>query len=346
MKKFIASVVTLVLVLSLSLVALVACNKDEDAKASNSEVLGTAVAVAAQYAGASASTAAESEEGFNAGVNISIGDGEASLTAGASVKGLGAIIAPVLENTINKVDLFLGENGISVAKVDSDDQNYSEKYAVTITYIDEETAETKTEEYALYVNLSEGAELEGKKDYTFDAKVVLSQYAQFEFSGTATFDTSKDTMVFALGVEAGAGTAGASASVKAWATKNGSIVVELGASASDAESVGANATVSIELGKLSDNSYGAVLTISGNATVASYGVDFTFVANVSANSADNAGEFAINANLNANGTLPVIGTYNATASLSGKALYDQAQDKLQIGISGVANIVKAESENK
>lgn len=32
MKKFIASIVTLVLVLSLSLVALVACNKDEDAK--------------------------------------------------------------------------------------------------------------------------------------------------------------------------------------------------------------------------------------------------------------------------------------------------------------------------
>ena len=344
MKKFIASIVTLVLVLSLSLVALVACNKDEDAKASNSEVLGTAVAVAAQYAGASASTAAESEEGFDAGVNISIGDGDASLTAGASVKGLGALIAPVLENTINKVDLFLGENGISVAKVDSDDQNYSEKYAVTITYIDEETSETKTEEYALYVNLSEGAELEGKKDYTFDAKVVLSQYAQFEFSGTATFDTSKDAMVFALGVEAGAGTA--SASVKAWATKNGSIVVELGAGASDAESVGANATVSIELGKLSDNSYGAVLTISGNATVAGYGVDFTFVANVSANSADNAGEFAINANLNANGSLPVIGTYNATASLSGKALYDQAQDELKIGISGVANIVKAESENK
>lgn len=344
MKKFIASIVTLVLVLSLSLVALVACNKDEDAKASNSEVLGTAVAVAAQYAGASASTAAESEEGFDAGVNISIGDGDASLTAGASVKGLGALIAPVLENTINKVDLFLGENGISVAKVDSDDQNYSEKYAVTITYIDEETSETKTEEYALYVNLSEGAELEGKKDYTFDAKVVLSQYAQFEFSGTATFDTSKDAMVFALGVEAGAGTA--SASVKAWATKNGSIVVELGAGASDAESVGANATVSIELGKLSDNSYGAVLTVSGNATVAGYGVDFTFVANVSANSADNAGEFAINANLNANGSLPVIGTYNATASLSGKALYDQAQDELKIGISGVANIVKAESENK
>ena len=340
MKKFIASIVTLVLVLSLSLVALVACNKDEDAKASNSEVLGTAVAVAAQYAGASAATAAESEEGFNAGVNISIGDGDASLTAGASVKGLGALIAPVLENTINKVDLFLGENGISVAKVDSDDQNYSEKYAVTITYIDEETSETKTEEYALYVNLSEGAELEGKKDYTFDAKVVLSQYAQFEFSGTATFDTSKDTMVFALGVEAGA-----SASVKAWATKNGSIVVELGAGASDAESVGANATVSIELGKLSDNSYGAVLTVSGNATVAGYGVDFTFVANVSANSADNADEFAINANLNANVTIPVI-AYNATASLSGKALYDQAQDELQIGISGVANIVKAESENK
>ena len=170
MKKTVIAILSVVLVLSLSMVALVACNKDE-AKASNSEVLGTAVAVAAQSAMGNASSSAteNTEDDFKAGVNLTVGNGAVDLAASASVKGIGAAVQPVLEKTISQVDKFLGENGIKVEKVASDREGYTDKLAISGTYVDEETGDSKTYEYALYVGVQGGDGIDGKKDYTFNA---------------------------------------------------------------------------------------------------------------------------------------------------------------------------------
>ena len=356
MKKTVIAILSVVLVLSLSMVALVACNKDE-AKASNSEVLGTAVAVAAQSAMGNASSSAteNTEDDFTAGVNLTVGNGAIDLAASASVKGIGAAVQPVLEKTISQVDKFLGENGIKVEKVASDREGYTDKLAISGTYVDEETGDSKTYEYALYVGVQGGDGIDGKKDYTFNALIVIptiSQPLEFAFSGTATYDKSKDTMIFNLGANANTEDdyANAFAGIKAYATKKGTVVVELNAGAGVTESIVANASVSVELGKLDENRYGAVVTVSGNATVAGYGASFNVTANVYANSTEDATDFNINGKFEATIALPEVpvvgGTYKASADLSGKAKYVGENDTLEVGLRGNVTFEKVQEENK
>ena len=354
MKKTVIAILSVVLVLSLSMVALVACNKDE-AKASNSEVLGTAVAVAAQSAMGNASSSAteNTEDDFKAGVNLTVGNGAIDLAASASVKGIGAAVQPVLEKTISQVDKFLGENGIKVEKVASDREGYTDKLAISGTYVDEETGDSKTYEYALYVGVQGGDGIDGKKDYTFNALIVIptsSEPLEFAFSGTATYDKSKDTMIFNLGADAQTEYANAFAGIKAYATKKGTVVVELNAGAGVTESIVANASVSVELGKLDENRYGAVVTVSGNATVAGYGASFNVTANVYANSTEDATDFNINGKFEATIALPDVpvvgGTYKASADLSGKAKYVVENDTLEVGLNGNVTFEKVQEENK
>ncbi len=358
MKKTVIAILSVVLVLSLSMVALVACNKDEETKASNTEVLGTAVAVAAQSAmgGTSASSAAEdssANDDFQAGVNLTVGDGAIDLAAGASIKGIGAAVEPILEKTISQVDQFLGENGIKVEKGTSDKEGYTDKLTVSGTYVDEKTGESTTYEYALYVGVQGGDGIDGKKDYTFNALVVIptdSDPIEYEFSGTATYDSSKDAMIFNLGADVQATYANAFAGIKAYATKTGTIVVELNAGAGVTESIVANASVSVEFGKLDENRYGAVVTVNGTATVAGYGVNFNVTANVYANSTESATDFDINGKFEATIALPNVpvvgGTYKATADLSGKAKYIVEDDNLEVGLTGNVAFTKVEEENK
>ena len=356
MKKTVIAILSVVLVLSLSMVALVACNKDE-AKASNSEVLGTAVAVAAQSAMGNASSSAteNTEDDFKAGVNLTVGNGAIDLAASASVKGIGAAVQPVLEKTISQVDKFLGENGIKVEKVASDREGYTDKLAISGTYVDEETSDSKTYEYALYVGVQGGDGIDGKKDYKFNALIVIptsSEPLEFAFSGTATYDKSKDTMIFNLGANANTEDdyANAFAGIKAYATKKGTVVVELNAGAGVTESIVANASVSVELGKLDENRYGAVVTVSGNATVAGYGASFNVTANVYANSTEDATDFNINGKFAATIALPEVpvvgGTYKASADLSGKAKYVVENDTLEVGLNGNVTFEKVQEENK
>ena len=354
MKKTVIAILSVVLVLSLSMVALVACNKDE-AKASNSEVLGTAVAVAAQSAMGNASSSAteNTEDDFKAGVNLTVGNGAIDLAASASVKGIGAAVQPILEKTISQVDKFLGENGIKVEKVASDREGYTDKLAISGTYVDEETGDSKTYEYALYVGVQGGDGIDGKKDYTFKALIVIptsSEPLEFAFSGTATYDKSKDTMIFNLGADTQTEYANAFAGIKAYATKKGTVVVELNAGAGVTESIVANASVSVELGKLDENRYGAVVTVSGNATVAGYGASFNVTANVYANSTEDATDFNINGKFEATIALPEVpvvgGTYKASADLSGKAKYVVENDTLEVGLSGNVTFEKVQEENK
>lgn len=362
MKKTLVSVLALVLVVSLSLVAFVACNdkdNDKNAKVSNTEVLGTTVAVLASNVAGGASAAAEDDANvnFNAGVNISVGDNN-QLALGSEVvaKGIASTLKPMIQEMVDRVDDVLGENGIKVEKVNSDDAEYTEKYSITITYVDEESGEQSTRSLALYVKLSEGAEIEGKKDYTFDAKVMWvgadgKEIEVASFSGKANFDTAKDAMVFTLGASAGdSDTANAFANVKAYATAQGTVKIEMGAGAGVSEVAGANASLSVEIGKLADGKYGAIVTAQGDASVkdipvvGNVGVNFVATINVYANSQENAGEFALNGNVEATVTAMNV-TYKGTADLTGKAVYDADKDEAVVGLNGVINFTKVE-ENK
>mgnify|MGYP004610371631 CR=1 FL=1 len=363
MKKTLVSVLALVLVVSLSLVAFVACNDKDDnknAKVSNTEVLGTTVAVLASNAAGSASAAAEDDAdvNFNAGVNITVGDNN-QLTLGSEVvaKGIATTLKPMIQTMVDRVDEVLGENGVKVEKVNSDDAEYTEKYSITITYVDEESGEESTRSLSLYVKLSEGAEIEGKTNYTFDAKVMWvgadgKEVEVAAFKGEANFDKAKDAMIFTLGAQAGdEENVGAFANIKAYATAQGTVKIEMGAGAGVSEVAGANAALSVEIGKLADGKYGAIVTAQGDASVnnvpvvGNVGVNFVATINVYANSQENAGEFALNGNVEATVTAMNV-TYKGTADLTGKAVYDADKDEAVVGLNGVINFTKVQEENK
>ena len=357
MKKTLVSVLALVLVVSLSLVAFVACNDKDDnknAKVSNTEVLGTTVAVLASNAAGSASAAAEGD----AGVNLTVGDNN-QLTLGSEVvaTGIATTLKPMIQTMVDRVDEVLGENGVKVEKVNSDDAEYTEKYSITITYVDEESSKESTRSLSLYVKLSAGAEIEGKTNYTFDAKVMWvgadgKEVEVAAFSGKANFDKAKDAMIFTLGTKAGdEENVGAFANIKAYATAQGTVKIEMGAGADVSEIAGANAALSVEIGKFADGKYGAIVTAQGDASVnnilgvGNVGVKFVATVNVYANSQENAGEFALNGSVEATVTAMSV-TYKGTANLTGKAVYDADKDEAVVGLNGVINFTKVQEENK
>lgn len=363
MKKTLVSVLALVLVVSLSLVAFVACNDKDDnknAKVSNTEVLGTTVAVLASNAAGGASAAAEDDAdvNFNAGVNLTVGENN-QLTVGSEVvaKGIATTLKPMIQNMVDRVDEVLGENGVKVEKVASDDAEYTEKYSITITYVDEESGEESTRSLSLYVKLSAGAEIEGKTNYTFDAKVMWvgadgKEVEVAAFSGEANFDKAKDATIFTLGAKAGdEENVGAFANIKAYATVQGTVKIEMGAGAGVSGIAGANAALSVEIGKFADGKYGAIVTAQGDASVnnipavGNVGVKFVATVNVYANSQENAGEFALNGSVEATVTVNEV-TYKGTASLTGKAVYDADKDEAVVGLNGVINFTKVQEENK
>lgn len=363
MKKILVSVLALVLVVSLSLVAFVACNDKDDnknAKVSNTEVLGTTVAVLASNAAGSASAAAEDDADVNsnAGVNLTVGDNN-QLTLGSEVvaKGIATTLNPMIQTMVDRVDKVLGENGVKVEKVNSDDAEYTEKYSITITYVDEESSKESTRSLSLYVKLSAGAEIEGKTNYTFDAKVMWvgadgKEVEVAAFSGEANFDKAKDAMIFTLGAKAGdEENVGAFANIKAYATAQGTVKIEMGAGADVSEIAGANAALSVEIGKFADGKYGAIVTAQGDASVnnilggGNVGVKFVATVNVYANSQENAGEFALNGSVEATVTAMSV-TYKGTANLTGKAVYDADKDEAVVGLNGVINFTKVQEENK
>ena len=362
MKKTLVSVLALVLVVSLSLVAFVACNDKDDnknAKVSNTEVLGTTVAVLASNAAGSASAAAEDDAdvNFNAGVNLTVGENN-QLTLGSEVAtGIATALNSMIQTMVDRVDEVLGENGVKVEKVNSDDAEYTEKYSITITYVDEESSKESTRSLSLYVKLSAGAEIEGKTKYSFDAKVMWvgadgKEVEVAAFHGEANFDKAKDAMIFTLGAKAGdEENVGAFANIKAYATAQGTVKIEMGAGADVSEIAGANAALSVEIGKFADGKYGAIVTAQGDASVnnipavGNVGVKFVATVNVYANSQENAGEFALNGSVEATVTAMNV-TYKGTANLTGKAVYDADKDEADVRLNGVINFTKVQEENK
>lgn len=73
-------------------------------------------------------------------------------------------------------------------------------------------------------------------------------------------------------------------------------------------------------------------------------VDFVATINVYANSQENAGEFVLNGNVKA--TVSALGvTYEGTANLTGKAVYDATKDEAVVGLNGAISFQKVENQN-
>ena len=53
-------------------------------------------------------------------------------------------ICSSVENSILALPCELSENGIKVEKVESTDSEYTEKYAITLTYVDEKTGKSRS----------------------------------------------------------------------------------------------------------------------------------------------------------------------------------------------------------
>lgn len=351
MKKTIVTVLALVLVLSCSMVALVACNNDDNS-ASNTEVLGTAVALAAQSLTTGASAAEESADDFQAGINLNLNSNifpdQINAMVSASLTGVRDIISPAIESVVNKVDKLIGENGIKIeSSSESDKDGYSEKITISGSYIDEATGEEKTYSYNLYVGINGGEDIDGKKDYTFKALIVIpmgDEEISCDFSGNATYDKSTGTMTFTLSDGSNKTYANAFAGIKAYSKKDGSVVIELSSEAGILKQINVAATVSIEFGKIDDNGYGAIVTVDFDGSFSDYGTTFTAVLNVYANSTENAGEFNITGNVTANINAPIFGEYKASANLEGKAQYDAENDQLIVGVSGNVSLEQVEKE--
>lgn len=366
MKKAVVVILTLALVMSLC-IAFVACDNDSDKQtASNSEVLGTAVAVATQFT--TGMTAAEANDdanvNFNAGIDLSVEDNGLGFDSSTVMTGIGTFVKPALQYAVNNVKNVLGENGITVSKVDNDNTDYDEKYQITITHIDEETAEETVEKLALYIKLtSDNGSVEGKTAYTFSAKVMYivesdkedvedKEFEITSFSGSATFDDIKNAMIFDLGAGAGNENASAFAGIKAYGTATGSVVVEMGAGAGITQTLGASVSLSVEVGKLADGKFGATVVAAGDVNFGTLGgMDFVATLNVYANNQDKAGEFVLNGTIEVTATTPSLGslyqggTYKGTATLTGKAVYDVDKDEAVLGLSGTLNFEKVEEEN-
>lgn len=72
-------------------------------------------------------------------------------------------------------------------------------------------------------------------------------------------------------------------------------------------------------------------------------VDFVATINVYANSQENAGEFVLNGNVKA--TVSALGvTYEGTANLTGKAVYDATKDEAVVGLNGTINFQKLKTK--
>ncbi len=356
MKKAAILILALILAFSLSLVVFAGCNRDDggDEKEpipSNSETLATGVAVAISYYGArgGGSAAPAAEEGgsvidVNAGINFTIEapgiDASLSAAAGVGISNLSESLEPVIENGVQSAIYFVNENSITVEEVTSDNEEFSNKYKITLSYIDEETSETVTNEFSLYLNVADGVDIEGTTSYDYTAKLVLSAFAVISFEGTATYNTAEQRMVFGLDINIGMLS---DISITAQVTKDGNIIVDFGA-----DGMGIVGTsVKVELGKLSDGMYGAEITVIAGISGNEVTVDATIkVEVVGVKDGDNY-KLNLSGNIDAAVGLDLgifTGEYKATGAINGQAAYDYRNDDFVLGLEGKIVLTAVENE--
>ena len=342
MKKKILAILLVVSMVAALAVGLTACNKDKStapAKADNAETLGTAIAVAMNSSAAGTASA----------------EGDENVDPSFTINGIGAIpgisaatdeLAKYLNEYVNNAKAYIKDHSVEVEITSSDKDGYNYKMLVTVTYKDAEGKDV-SDVSTIYINAKkikdgevteEDADINGKEDYVFEAKVAHGEANLVEIKGTCTYDKEKDTMVFKFGAGVGVEVDNVGAKVTAYANEKGGVVVEVNVGVDNACKV----NVKVELGKISDTETGAKVYV--DVVAAGESVKVNVVANVVSNAnATNLdkNDFAIN------GTAAVIVTgavnVNVNVDISGAAKYVPGEPEVENGkyvvqVSGNASV--------
>ena len=342
MKKKILAILLVVSMVAALAVGLTACNKDKStapAKADNAETLGTAIAVAMNSSAAGTASA----------------EGDENVDPSFTINGIGAIpgisaatdeLAKYLNEYVNNAQAYIKDHSVEVEITSSDKDGYNYKMLVTVTYKDAEGKDV-SDVSTIYINAKkikdgevteEDADINGKEDYVFEAKVAHGEANLVEIKGTCEYDKEKDTMVFKFGSDVGVEVDNVGVKVTAYANEKGGVVVEVNVGVDNACKV----NVKVELGKISDTETGAKVYV--DVVAAGESVKVNVVANVVSNAkATNLEEndFAIN------GTAAVIVTgavnVNVNVDISGAAKYvpgetEDENGKYVVQVSGNASV--------
>ncbi len=342
MKKKILAILLVVSMVAALAVGLTACNKDKStapAKADNAETLGTAIAVAMNSSAAGTASA----------------EGDENVDPSFTINGIGAIpgisaatdeLAKYLNEYVNNAKAYIKDHSVEVEITSSDKDGYNYKMLVTVTYKDAKGKDV-SDVSTIYINAKkikdgevteEDADINGKEDYVFEAKVAHGEANLVEIKGTCEYDKEKDTMVFKFGSDVGVEVDNVGVKVTAYANDNGGVVVEVNVGVDNACKV----NVKVELGKISDTETGAKVYV--DVVAAGESVKVNVVANVVSNAnATNLdkNDFAIN------GTAAVIVTgavnVNVNVDISGAAKYVPGEPEVENGkyvvqVSGNASV--------
>ena len=334
MKKKILAILLVVSMVAALAVGLTACNKDKStapAKADNAETLGTAIAVA-MNSSAAGTASAENKE------NV---DPSFSINGISEIPGIGDLanlatneIAEELNEYVNNAKAYIKDHSVEVEINSSDKDGYNYKMLVTVTYKDAKGKDV-SDVSTIYINAKkikdgevteEDADINGKEDYVFEAKVAHGEANLVEIKGTCEYDKEKDTMVFKFGSDVGVEVDNVGVKVTAYANDNGGVVVEVNVGVDNACKV----NVKVELGKISDTEHGAKVYV--DVAVGKEGQEAVKV-NVVANVISNANATNLDKNdLAINGTVSVMAlgqTINGT--IEGSAKYVPGEPEVENG---------------
>ena len=298
MKKKILAILLVVSMVAALAVGLTACNKDKStapAKADNAETLGTAIAVAMNSSAAGTASA----------------EGDENVDPSFTINGIGAIpgisaatdeLAKYLNEYVNNAQAYIKDHSVEVEITSSDKDGYNYKMLVTVTYKDAEGKDV-SDVSTIYINAKkikdgevskEDADINGKEDYVFEAKVAHGEANRVESKGTCEYDKEKDTMVFKFGSVVGVEVDNVGVKVTAYANEKGGIVVEVNVGVDGACKV----NVKVELGKISDTETGAKVYVdvavgAADKELVKVNVVANVVSNANATNLDK-NDFAIN----------------------------------------------------
>lgn len=346
MKKKILAILLVVSMVAALAVGLTACNKDKKtapAKADNAETLGTAIAVA-MNSSAAGTASAQGDENKNVDPYFTI-NGIPGISLATNE------IAKYLNEYVNNAKAYIKDHNVDVkVEASNDKDGYNYKMLVTVTYKDAKGKDV-SDVSTIYINAKkikdgkvseEDADINGKEDYAFEAKVAHGEANLVEIKGTCTYDKEKDTMVFKFGADVGVEVDNVGVKVTAYANEKGGVVVEVNVGVDNACKV----NVKVELGKISDTEHGAKVYV--DVAVGKEGQEAVKV-NVVANVISNANATNLDKNDFAiNGTATVVvespvNSVNVNVDISGKAKYVPGEPEVEKGkyvvqVSGNASV--------
>ena len=342
MKKKILAILLVVSMVAALAVGLTACNKDKKtapAKADNAETLGTAIAVA-MNSSAAGTASAEGDENVDSGFTF----------GGLKVPGLSdaaAELTKYLDQYITNAKAYIKDHNVDVKVEATNEEYYNYLMTVTVTYKDAEGKDV-SDVSTIYIRAKkikdgevseEDADINGKEDYAFEAKVAHGEKEFVKISGTCTYDKEKDTMVFKFDAGEGLKVDNVGAKVTAYANEKGGVVVEVNVGVDGACKV----NVKVELGKISDTETGAKVYV--DVAVGAAGKELVKV-NVVANVVSNANATNLDKNdfaINGTAVVIVAGSTNVNVDISGVAKYVPGKPEVEKGkyvvqVSGNASV--------